>query len=199
MKNDDKWNKYGKLLSGLIHNLNTPLMGISGRVELLALKMGPDDKSIKQITTQVERINNMLTAVGYLVDKDQYDKETEIDIATFLTNYFDFMNADMRFKHHVPTKELSFVPVKKIFNPCDLLHCVHTVFDYTLGFIDEATAVSASNTEDGMICISFKFKEAVKAEYDLGTVVAQQIDENIKKVFAIEYAVNGNVVDITIK
>ena len=34
----EKWAKYGKLMSGLIHNLNTPLMGLSGRIELLEMK-----------------------------------------------------------------------------------------------------------------------------------------------------------------
>jgi len=198
MKNDEKWTKYGKLLSGLIHNLNTPLMGISGRVELLQMKMG-EDKSIKQISTQVEKINSMLTAVGYLVDKDQYDKDIETDIAVFLDNYFNFINADMRYKHQVPSKELNFTPCKLVFNPSDLLYCLHTVFDYTLDFVDSETNITISNTDTGIINLSFKLNNTPKENFELGTLIDQNIDIDTRKIFAIQYTTNENLIDIQIE
>ncbi len=74
------WAKYGKLLSGVIHNLNTPLMGISGRVELLQFKM-PDLKGLDQIASQLERINNSLGNLTFMIEKDCGEETTSIDLS----------------------------------------------------------------------------------------------------------------------
>jgi len=197
MNNDIRWIKYGKLLSGLIHNLNTPIMGISGRVELLQINMG-ENKSLTSILSQIEKINSMLSAVGYLVDKDITNKEVEIDLGTFMGHYFGFMNADMRFKHHVLTKELNFVPYTTIVNPADLLYCIHSLFDYALDFIDEDTACNANNTDKGVITISLKMKNPVKSECDMGGCITANIDEDLVRLYHIECEVKENVISITL-
>jgi len=195
MDKDTKWIKYGKLLSGLIHNLNTPLMGISGRVELLQINMG-ENKSLTSIISQVEKINQMLTAVGYLVDKDITNKELDIDLATFMNHFFNFMNADMRYKHHILTKELNFEPYTTIINPSDLLYCIHTMLDYALNFLDEDTSINATSNDKGAIVITLTMKNPVKSDYDMATWIQTNIEDTFKNLYHIEHNVNENVINI---
>ena len=198
MNNDEKWVKYGKLLSGLIHNLNTPLMGISGRVELLQIKMG-EDKSLIQITTQVERINSMLTSAGYMVDKDNYNKVAEIDLAVFMEHYINFLYADMRFKHQ-STHEKELVACKISVNPYDLLYHVHTITDYLLEFLDEETKFIFKTTDTNNVYITMTTKNSVKSTINLEGLIAEKLsEETYKNQFEVISAVTGNEVEVKIK
>jgi len=198
MKNDEKWVKYGKLLSGLIHNLNTPLMGISGRVELLQIKMG-EDKSLIQINSQVERITAMLTATGYFVDKDQYDKPTEIDLAVFMENYVNFLYTDMRFKHH-STNEKEFVTCKVTVNPSDLLFIIHSVTDYLLEFLDEETVFTFKNTETFNVYVSMKTKKPISSGMNINNLINEKLSvDELKKNFEIIAGVMGNEAEVKVK
>jgi signal transduction histidine kinase len=195
-KNDEKWIKYGKLLSGLIHNLNTPIMGVSGRVELLQIKMG-EDKSLIQISTQVERINKMLSSAGYLVDKDMYDKVIEVDVDVFLSHFYEFMTADMRFKHHT-NKELAFTPAKVTTNPSDLLFVVHSLVDYILSFADDDTTIISKNNDSTVIYISMRNKDHISAECNITKLCDDKFDEELKKNYLISHNIADNLVNIEI-
>jgi hypothetical protein len=196
MNKDDKWIKYGKLLAGLIHNLNTPLMGVSGRAELLQMKLG-EDKSIANIISQVERLSSMLTAAGYLVDKDLFNKVIESDINLILDNYYNFITADMRYKHHTQHKT-EFVPVKKEINPCDLLHVLHFLTDYLLCFIDDETSIFVTNDTVPVIKIMMKNKNSLPSEFNLDKVIKEKLYEDMDTKFQINYSVFENTVEITI-
>jgi hypothetical protein len=193
---DEKWVKYGKLLSGLIHNLNTPLMGVSGRVEILQIKLG-EDKGLVQIANQVERINDMLSAVAYLVDKDQYNKVTDIDIGVFLKNYFGFLYADMRFKHHI-NKEVEFVSCKLNFNPADLLFVLHMVVDHLLDHSNNDSLLTAHNTEGGTIEIQMKGDFPAEILDTLSTKKAEKFSDDMTNNYKIESKVVENTVSINI-
>ncbi|MCD4828272.1 MAG: HAMP domain-containing histidine kinase [Candidatus Cloacimonetes bacterium] len=95
-----RWAKYGQLLSGIIHNLNTPLMGISGRVELISFKM-PDLKGMDQISRQVQRINDILAPLAGLVDKDLNIERSLTDVNHLVCNVDYLCSASMKYKHRL--------------------------------------------------------------------------------------------------
>jgi len=95
-----RWAKYGRLMSGIIHNLNTPLMGITGRVELIGFKM-PDLKGLEQITKQLQRINDILVPLAFLVDKDLNVERTLCDINDLITKVDRLCSANMKYKHRI--------------------------------------------------------------------------------------------------
>ncbi|MEA3223842.1 MAG: hypothetical protein U9P49_11860 [Thermodesulfobacteriota bacterium] len=111
----------GSLLGGVIHNLNTPLMWIMGRAQLIEarnetledLKTLPmeeieeikkkNNKDIASIIEGAEKINDILKALTY---KTQMADEgfTVIDLREYLKMETDFLMADMRFKHQTKTE-----------------------------------------------------------------------------------------------
>jgi len=95
-----RWAKYGRLLSGVIHNLNTPLMGITGRVELIGFKM-PDLKGLDQITKQLQRINEILVPLASLIDKDQNIERGITDVNDLVQKVDKLLYADMKYKHRL--------------------------------------------------------------------------------------------------
>jgi signal transduction histidine kinase len=106
----------GSLLGGIIHNLNTPLMWVMGRSQLLQarnenlerLKNLPDEeiikireknsKDIESIAQGADKIDHILKAISYKVQMAN-EGVTAIEIKEYLTNEMDFLLADMRFKH----------------------------------------------------------------------------------------------------
>lgn len=90
--------KYGKHLAGLIHNLNTPLMGISGRMELLQMKM-PELKGLTQIADQVERINTILSDMVSLIEAEKNEVSTLVNLKDIVTLIDNFLQCNMNYKH----------------------------------------------------------------------------------------------------
>jgi len=157
MSKDSKYIKYGKLLGGLIHNLNTPLMGCTGRVELLQMKM-EDDRNLNQIAIQLDKINAILVASAYILDKDNTDSVTMIDMKPLLENYFTFLYTDMRFKHQVE-KEINLEPRNIAVNPSELVNYLHTLLDYVLRYLEGSSVLEIDNvSENGNPTIHFCLK-----------------------------------------
>ena len=200
MKSERKYIKYGKLLSGLIHNLNTPLMGLSGRLELLQMKF-EDEKSFTQINTQLDKITTMLSTAAYLLDKDQTDRKLDFDLKTFLDNYFSFIYTDMRFKHQIE-KELSFESCNVDTNPSDLLNCLHAIIDYLLCFIDKDTTLIVNNTcveNIPMINICLQLKSELASDINICQFIEDSpYHESLKK-FEISHEMGFDKISISIK
>lgn len=106
----------GTLLGGLIHNLNTPLMWIMGRSQLLQTRnetleklkdatleeilkvKEKNNKDIESIGQGADKIDHILKAVSYKVQMAT-EGITAIELREYLANEMDFMLADMHFKH----------------------------------------------------------------------------------------------------
>lgn len=106
----------GSLLGGVIHNLNTPLMWIMGRSQLVQarnenlerLKDMPleeilkikekNQKDIESIGQGADKIDQILKAISYKVQMAS-EGVAAVEIKEYLTNELDFLLADMRFKH----------------------------------------------------------------------------------------------------
>jgi signal transduction histidine kinase len=197
MNNDEKYIKYGKLLSGLIHNLNTPLMGCTGRVELLQMKMG-EDKNLSQIATQLDKINSTLISIAYILDKDNMDRVTMIDMKNLLDHYFSFLQTDMRFKHQVP-KNINLNPRMIKTNPSEFVNYLHKFLDYLLKYLNGAALLEIDNICDNdktvlNMCLSY---ESGKVDDDFVLPLSQIVD-NLKESFSDEILERYNTI-VTIK
>ena len=199
MSNDIKYIKYGKLLPGLIHNLNTPLMGCSGRVEILQMKMG-EDKHLSQMVTQLDRINDMLKAVAFLLDKDLVDKDSGFELKQFLENYFAFLTTDMRFKHQLE-KEFNLEQCNINTNPSHLMNYIHETLDYFLNFIEGASLLQISNgTENNTPCINFNliFDTVINPDYieplkNMNNHIKESIEKDWSSRYHLEVVISNNV------
>ncbi|MCL2065419.1 MAG: hypothetical protein FWG98_13760 [Candidatus Cloacimonetes bacterium] len=197
MSNETKYIKYGKLLSGLIHNLNTPLMGLSGRVELLQMKF-EDEKSFNQINTQLDKINAMLSTAAYLLDKDQTEQDLEIDFKVFIEKYFNFLTTDMRYKHQTE-KELNFESCNIITNVSDLLNIIHNTVDYLLQFIEGDTTISVSNIliENGTeLTINIQTGVEISPDFDYEKYLNDIMDDSVLKKYPVTCLKDGNKVNV---
>ena len=92
--------KYGEVISGLIHNLNTPLMGISGRLELLRFK-NPGMKGLDQMTTQLEKINEILGNMANMLDGDKNFDFEKVSLKETIKEIDLFLNTIMKYKHKI--------------------------------------------------------------------------------------------------
>ncbi|MDD4156773.1 MAG: hypothetical protein PHY08_09395 [Candidatus Cloacimonetes bacterium] len=185
---ENKWTKYGKLLSGLIHNLNTPLMGLSGRLELLQMKFD-DEKSFKQINTQLDRINSMLTSIGYLLDKEQADSKRMFDLNTFLNNFFTFMSTDMRYKHGTE-KELIINDCMVSVVPNELIFIIYSSVDYLLNFVNDESNIRIENKIEEsktIITINLILDESITDIPDLNTLKSKAFTELLINKYYIKF------------
>jgi hypothetical protein len=106
----------GSLMGGLVHNLNTPLMWVMGRAQLLqsrnekfdSFKELPDDqlaalrdkndKDLRSIQEGAEKIDSILKALGYKIQMIS-EGHTSIELREYLEMETNFLMADMHFKH----------------------------------------------------------------------------------------------------
>lgn len=106
----------GSLVGGLVHNLNTPLMWIMGRAQLLqsrnekfdSFRDIPDDqfatlkekndKDLHSIQEGADKIDHILKALGYKIQMVS-EGHTSIELREYLDMELNFLMADMRFKH----------------------------------------------------------------------------------------------------
>jgi signal transduction histidine kinase len=189
MKDDDKYIKYGKLLAGFIHNINSPLMGISGRFELLELKY-PDEKSLPHINTQIEKVDQMLTNLAYLLNIEQSDNNTEIDLNDLLINFETFMHADKRYKNPV-TKEISFFSHVMNINPADLINVLYKIFDYMLEFSEEGALFRLSNNKN-IISINMNLNSVIDKKYNISDFINNNINAELLSKFKFKEITDTN-------
>lgn len=92
------WAKFGKLIGGLIHNLNAPLQGLSGNSELLQM-MDPDNKIAPRLLRECDRLDGILQGLGYIFEKDANNLDCEISIIDFFKRIEVFYCSNLNFKH----------------------------------------------------------------------------------------------------
>jgi nitrogen-specific signal transduction histidine kinase len=140
--------KYVDLIPGFIHNLNTPLMSISGRTELIQFKM-PDLKGVDQIITQLDKINDAINAFKYILEKDKSETIATINLTEFVYNLNLFMRLNMKFKHKV---NFTFDIDEKIsltISPFILLNVLYEMISHSLNMIDNTGEISFAASSNG--------------------------------------------------
>lgn len=106
----------GSLMGGFVHNLNTPLMWIMGRAQLvqsrneklgtlkelteddLLLLKEKNGKDIHSIQEGADKIDQTLKSLGYKIQMIN-EGYTSIELKEYLEMELSFLMADMRFKH----------------------------------------------------------------------------------------------------
>ncbi|HPE45275.1 MAG TPA: hypothetical protein PK380_05330, partial [Deltaproteobacteria bacterium] len=106
----------GSLLGGVVHNLNTPLMWVMGRAQLiqsrtervesyrelsdedLATFREKNTKDISSILEGAEKIDAILKGLGYKIQMVN-EGYTSVELREYLEMETNFLLADMRFKH----------------------------------------------------------------------------------------------------
>lgn len=109
----------GKLMSGMIHNLNSPLQNIGMDIELAGMFLNKKDLSIKEITEKLrsriarmegefDRINRILKRGMSNVQMDEYYRQS-MTLNLFLQQVLKMLEANLYFKHNV-SKEMDLMP-----------------------------------------------------------------------------------------
>lgn len=106
----------GSLLGGVVHNLNTPLMWVMGRAQLLqsrnerlellkdlsdedlAKNREKNNKDIASILEGAEKIDSILKGLGYKIQMVN-EGYTSVELKEYLEMETNFLMADMHFKH----------------------------------------------------------------------------------------------------
>ena len=162
----------GTLLGGMVHNLNTPLMWVMGRSQLMEARndnlvalaqAGSDDleklqaknaKDIHSISEGAERIDQILKAVGYKVQMAG-EGRVALELRDYLKMETGFMMSDMRFKHETKT-EFAFEEAPSVYVQIDYCALSWAVVSL-INLILDSTAKWRSlfvGLEDGAIVIA---------------------------------------------
>jgi len=117
----------GSFMKGIVHNINTPLSTIMGRSEMLQLRFQKVEKELidtvgdaeyhkclKDLRLILENSSKIYSIVKNVMQKS-INTETQgaqpVNVAQVLNEEFEFMHADMNFKHNI---EKSFTVNSKI-------------------------------------------------------------------------------------
>ncbi|HPX18086.1 MAG TPA: hypothetical protein PKW43_04885 [Deltaproteobacteria bacterium] len=143
----------GSLMGGMVHNINTPLMWIMGRAQLVQSRnekldslngndgeelrtiKAKNSKDLKSIQDGADKIDHILKSLGYKIQMAN-EGYTSIELREFLERETDFLLADMRFKHETK-REVTSGPqscyVKFDYNAlaCAFTGIIDTIMDVT--------------------------------------------------------------------
>jgi signal transduction histidine kinase len=176
----------GSLLGGVVHNLNTPLMWVMGRAQLLqsrnenfeTFKDLPEedlakireknDKDISSILEGAEKIDGILKGLGYKIQMVN-EGYTSVELREYLEMEINFLMADMRFKHDTK-REIQLGPrscyAKVDYNA--LSAAVSGTINAVMDLTDKGRTIRIS-LDSGVInisCPDLKAVEEVRKEID---------------------------------
>ena len=176
----------GSLLGGVVHNLNTPLMWVMGRAQLLqsrnerleSLKdlsedelsriREKNDKDVSSILEGAEKIDSILKALGYKIQMVN-EGYTSVELREFLEMEVNFLMADMRFKHE--TKREFFSGNRSYYAKVDynaLAGAVTGTINAIMGHTEKGRTLKIS-LDSGVIhlaCPELKLDDALRLEID---------------------------------
>ena len=104
----------GRLVHGLVHNLNGPLQNLGMDMDMIGFSLGKGEESaedlLKEIGTRLgrmeeefERVNRLIRAAAARCAADD-EEAGYMNLGDFLDEEIDFLKANLYFKHHVTTE-----------------------------------------------------------------------------------------------
>ncbi|MFA5499206.1 MAG: hypothetical protein WC327_06655 [Candidatus Cloacimonadia bacterium] len=148
--------KYFELLPGFIHNINTPLMSISGRMELVQFKH-PEIKGITQMLEQVERLNMMVDNLKTMIEMDRDEEAKSINLKTFFASLDQFLHLYMPYKHKIKhTLEID-ENVSIFAKPFNFLNGMFEIFSHAIKNMPNGGNLSlTAQASNGKVLITLK-------------------------------------------
>lgn len=124
-----------KTLPGFIHNLNSPIMNISGRIELIQFKY-PEIKTSAEIIKQIDKINDIIDNLRTILEMGNKTTAELIDLPGFLEMFTKYLKCYLEFKHNltVNIQNKTSKPVKIV--PKNLIAIFNEIFLHTLNCVD---------------------------------------------------------------
>jgi len=97
---EEKMAMVGRMVSGIIHNLNNPLTIIMGYISILKLKY-PDENRLNKMSEQINRVNAIIANLLHKTREEQNKNIKPININKLLEEELKFLEADLSFKHDI--------------------------------------------------------------------------------------------------
>ncbi|HVN72915.1 MAG TPA: hypothetical protein VMU10_12935 [Desulfomonilia bacterium] len=176
----------GSLLGGVVHNLNTPLMWVMGRAQLLQTRnerleslkdltaddlariKEKNDKDITSILEGAEKIDSILKGIGYKIQMVN-EGYTSVELREFLEMEVNFLMADMHFKHETK-REIQYGPrsyyAKVDYNALSGAIC--GTINAMMGHSEKSRTIriSLDNGIIHLVCPEVKLNDDVRAEIE---------------------------------
>lgn len=103
----------GKLVHGLIHNLNSPLQNLGMDMDMIGFSLEKQGASAEDLPSRIkdrldrmeaefEEINRLIRAAASRMEADA--EEDYLSLEDFLDQEMEFLKANLYFKHHVETR-----------------------------------------------------------------------------------------------
>lgn len=192
---------YGKMIQGIIHNMNTPISTIKGGLDLLSMSFKKDmDNNVPRPDYEKyrKRIERLMTGTDNLIDivknmktrskNESVNEPVDIDINELIENELEFLRSNMFFKHQVK-KDINLTPSLPKIN------AIYSEISLIIGNV-------VSNALDAMYDTPIK-EIIIKSELngkniditvqDSGSGISS---ENIDKIFDIFYTTKKNAHEI---
>jgi hypothetical protein len=152
----------GKLLGGLIHNLNSPLHSLGMQMDVMQHFMLKRDElndavfekliaRLTQMNDEFDNLNAQIKIAGMRADFMETRPE-KLDINHFLYQEMQFLKTNLYFKHNVEAK-LEFSPSLHAITPCP------PYFNLAMGLFLERLAEELERVKSKNLCLGTSAKE----------------------------------------
>ncbi len=140
LMNNRDLHRHLKTLPGFIHNLNSPIMNISGRVELIQFKY-PEISASEQILKQIDKVNDIIESLRKILEMGNRSSTKVIDLPPFLETFTKYLNFYLDFKHNIIVNLQSETSAPIKIAPRYLLIIFNEIFLNALNYIDGKAAI----------------------------------------------------------
>jgi PAS domain S-box-containing protein len=141
----------GELARGIAHNINNPLAGLFGYLELLA-EDHPDDERIRKCVDQCSRISDIARNLAYHGRNTEHTERAPTDLNELISETLALIGASKLYDNLVIETNFHDPPVMVMVNPGDitqvLLNLLRNARDAVWGKTDGRICVRTSVTGD---------------------------------------------------